>query len=266
MINKLKYANVSDIGIYDLIFYDENIIDELIQFCKLNGITYLPSKDRKNIYKLNENQFTLESLTEDLSINPYDRIFEEKTLLKFNKIDHNEIRFIIENDSIRGVVHIIDYNSEFIQVELYRSLFRFEVNLRKLLCQYGYENDDFISWVCDKAISEKNKNSQRHWKQRLESLKKEEDSRREFKQFQTFYLQELLRFASDKKVINKKYINIDSLHKLRNRIAHSNDLTTYKKDEDKLLYNYSNLEIYIKQINDFFVAFDYLNDKMILSY
>lgn len=44
MINRLKYATIADIGIYDLVFYNETNIADNIKFAKENGITYLPSQ------------------------------------------------------------------------------------------------------------------------------------------------------------------------------------------------------------------------------
>lgn len=266
MINKLKYATIADIGIYDLFFYEEAQETELIKFCKQNGITFLPSKNRKQVYKLLGNKFELQDLSPKLSIKPYERIFDEATLTKFSSLDHNEIHFIVENDLIKGVVHIIDYNSEFIQVELYRALFKFEVHLRNLLVKDKLTNEDLISWVRFKSESEKDKNSKKHWQRRLDDIAPDDPikldkiltKRKEFKPFQTFYLSELMRFASDTKVIDKKIVDIDKITTLRNQIAHSNNLTTYIKEEGQLIYNYHNLTKYIGKINAFFRGYEYL--------
>lgn len=266
MINRLKYATISDIGIYQLIFFDNQKSSELANFCDINGISYLPAKDRKSIYKLTQDGFKKEVLTEQICMNPYDRIFEENTLKKFERLNPNEVFFITENETIRGVVHIIDYNSEFIQVELYRALFRFESNLRYLLVKSGLNNADFLVWVKEKAENEKDKNNKKHWLQRLEDilpsesnkLKKVEEKRNELNPFQSFYLFELMRFASDKNLIDKRTVNVDKISKLRNQIAHSIDLTTQSTEEGRPIYNYKKLKIYIDHINAFFIAYDFL--------
>lgn len=266
MINKLKYATIADIGIYDLFFYEEAKKVKLIEFCKQNGITFLPSKNRRQVYKLVDNKFELQDLLPKLCIKPYERIFDQLTLTKFSSLDHNEIHFIVENDLIKGVVHIIDYNSEFIQVELYRALFKFEVHLRNLLVKNKFTNNDFIYWVKFKTESCRDNNSKEHWQRRLNDLlpsdpiklNKVIQKRKEFKPFQTFYLPELMRFASDKKVVDKSIVNIDKITTLRNQIAHSNNLTTYIKEDGQLIYNYNNLTKYVEQINVFFKAYEYL--------
>jgi len=274
MNSKLKYATIADIGIYDIFFYDIKKEAELVTFCKQEGISFLPSKNRKQLYKLVEDRFILHELSPELCIKPYERIFEQDTLKKFKALNHNEIHFIVEDDLIKGVVHIIDYNSEFIQVELYRVLFKFEVQLRELLVRKNFTNEDFIEWVTNKVESEKDNNSRKFWLSRLDQLlpkdpKKMKDviiKRKEFKPFQTFYLSELLRFAFDKKVIDRSKIDLDKITSLRNQVAHSNNLTTYTNEEGQLIYNYDNLSIYVERINAFFRAYDYLLIKIDMDY
>ena len=265
MINKLKYATIADIGTYDLFFYEEAKETKLIEFCKQNGITFLPSKNRKQVYKLVENKFELQDLSPELCIKPYERIFDQTTLNKFGSLNHNEIHFIVENDLIKGVVHIIDYNSEFLQVERYRALFKFEVYLRSLLVKNKFTNEDFIDWVRLRTESYKSYDKQ-HWRKRLKDiepddpikLKKTVNKRRDFKPFQTFYLSELLHFAANKQVVDKDIVDIAKITTLRNQIAHSNNLTTYKKEDGQLIYNYANLTKYVKEINAFFRAYEHL--------
>jgi hypothetical protein len=266
MINKLKYATIADIGVYDLIFYDKSKEQELIDFCKVNGISFLPSKNRKEVYKWVKDGFERQPLTIELCIKPYERIFNLETLERFNSFNYNEIHFIVENNLIKGVVHIIDYNSEFIQVELYRALFKFEIHLRDLLVKKKITNEDFIHWVKFKAENEKDNNSRNHWRKRYDEINPSDpkkfqkvlSKRKEFKPFQTFYLLELLRFASDKKVIDKSKIDMNKISKLRNQVAHSNNPTTYTKEEGQLVYNYTNLKTYVEEINAFFRAYEYL--------
>lgn len=268
MINNLKYSTIADIGIYDLMFYDVNEEKRLIDFCKYNNISYLPSRNRMEVYKLVNDRFELKPLDEVLVVNPYDRIFEKQTLDKFkheNK-EENEIRFILEDGRIKGVVHIIDYNNEFIQVELYRALFRFESNLRALLIKNYLTNEDFIDWVKERGIKEKDKNSKAHWERRYNELVPDDSEksvkkmreREEVNPFQTFYLLELMRFANDKGLIDKKQINIKEIANLRNEIAHNKKVTSYIEEGDTLVFNYDSLVGYVSKINKFFKGYDYL--------
>lgn len=265
MINRLKYATIADIGIYDLVFYDESKVEKNIQFAKDNGITYLPAKNRKEVYKLVDDNFVKTSLGETLKINPFDLVFDKNTLEKFRQVNHNEIRFIVENDLIKGVVHIVDYNNEFLQVQLYRALFLFESNLRKLLVLDGKTNDDFIEWMKNRFAKEKDENSKKHWQERLSSIIPEDDARlqkvleerKDLGQFQSFYLREILRFAGDLKLIDKSIYKISNISDLRNQVAHSGDFTTSDIDSDgNLIFNFNRLSKFINDISEFFVAYD----------
>lgn len=174
----------------------------------------------------------------------------------------------MENDLIKGVVHIVDYNNEFLQVQLYRALFLFESNLRKLLALNGKTNDDFIDWVRNKVVLDLNKG---HWKLRLSSIIPKDVNKREEKKqlrddlnpFQTFYLWELMYYAADLKLLVMSDEKIRTIGKIRNQIAHSVDFTASSKDtEGNLLFNYDELCNYVNNISEFFVAYDELLEKL----
>lgn len=269
MIYKLKYSTISDIGITDLIFYDEKKKIELVEFCKSNLISYLPSKDRKHAYKLIDNEFVITKLDRDLCLNPFDRLFEISTINKFQKVDHNEIRFITEGAKIKGVVHIIDYNNEFLQVEFYRAFYRFENNIRQILINNNLGNNDFISWVSYKSKTEINEQDKNYWKARYDNLmpidlKKrefEEKKRLELNPFQSFYLRELILFGFDKEILDKNCINVDSISNLRNSIAHNKDFTSVVENSSgELIYHFKNLQKFINHSKDFFNAYDYVHE------
>ena len=79
----------------------------------------MPSKDRKSVYKLQDNVFQKEFLNEDLMCNPFEGIFSKNIMEKFSIGNHDEVLFVTEEERIIGVVHIVDYNSEFLYVGMY---------------------------------------------------------------------------------------------------------------------------------------------------
>lgn len=268
MINRLKYATIADIGIYDLVFYDELKVEENIRFAKENGITYLPAKNRKEVYLLNDGKFEKTQLNDVLKINPYDRVFDKDTLEKFKQVNHNEIRFIVENELIKGVVHIVDYNNEFLQVQLYRALFLFESNVRKILVANRKTNDDFIEWIAKQIELVENNE---HWKKRYRELKpknidvraEKEKLREELNPFQTFYLSDLLQYAADLNIVNLTSDEIRNIGKVRNQIAHSVDFTSSNTDTSgNLIFNFEELSKFVKNIGEFFIAYDDLLEKV----
>ena len=271
MINKLKYATISDIGVSTLFFYDSNKEEECYEFCRNNLISFLPSKDRKSIYKSTESGFEMFKLTPDLTLNPYDRIFHNSTLKKFEKVNHNEIRFITEKAKIKGVVHIVDYNNENLQVEFYRAFYRFENNVRRLLINAKYKNEDFINWVKEQSETNNSEENIKFWQNRYRALmpenpielKKQEDKRLSSNPFQTFYLKELLLFSANKNILEESLIKLDSITSLRNDIAHNKDVTSISEDEDVgLVYNFKKLKAFVNKANEFFEAYDYLEEMV----
>lgn len=272
MINHLKYATIADIGVFDLFYYDEKNEKELVEFCESNNISYLPAKNRKNVYKLIDGAFEERKLLNEQKLNPYDRIFENSTLKKFKAQGHDEVYFIVENHLIRGVVHIVDYNNEYLQVELYRALLRFESNLRRYLVKSGKKNQDFIDWVKEKyshALLDRNENDIKHWGRRVSEISPEDKKKlnevnlkmAELSPFQSFYLKELLNFAKELGLFEGVKLHTHEISTLRNKIAHSVDLTSERRTDDgDLVYNFKHLKTYIQHARSFFYAYDYLSD------
>lgn len=175
MIRKLKYATIADIATFNLKFYDDQKEKELKKFCRKNGITYLPTKCRISAFKLEGNDF-IKTKIEDISkVNLNDLIFYQSTIDKFEEVDHNEVRFIMESGEIKAVVHIVDYNNDSISIELFKALLQFETNVRNLLIENNLTNEKFIVWVEKKSISSNNK---KYWQRRLNAIYPEDEKRR----------------------------------------------------------------------------------------
>lgn len=162
MIETIKYATISQIFIKDLIFYEDQKKDECKKLCNDNGITFLPNKNRKDCYKLINTVFVSQPLSSDIICNPFDRLFDETTLAKFESGNHDEVMFVVENNKIKGVVHIVDYNADFINFEFFKAMYQFEKNLRILLNLKGKTNDSIIEWIKKEGENDK------FWKTRYE--------------------------------------------------------------------------------------------------
>lgn len=272
MIENIKYATISQIYVKDLKFYSEDDKQDLISLCSELGITFIPDKDRSTIYKLTDNNFVKSQLNEDLKCNPYDRIFDLETLNKFEKGNHDEVLFVIDNNKIRGVVHIVDYNNEFIYFEFYKLIFHFEKNLRDLLKKHNETNDNLIEWMLQKSKSSSSDTSRDFWKKRYEqcfpdNLKKRIDlmkKRKECSPFQTFYLNDLLHYSCSKGFISENIKkNIDAINKVRNWVAHNQEIIS--KNESKIeipLYNIDGLKKFVTNANIFFEAYEEIDARL----
>lgn len=275
MNSRLRNAAIDDICVKDLIFYEEANRDNLYKFCFRNSISFLPAPDRKSVYKLTSDGFINRTLNFDYCLHPNEPLFAESTISKFAKVDENEIKFVVKDGLITGVVHIVDYNNEFVAVELYRAFFRFENNLRKLLMRNGFSNEDFISWVKlnrDWEMNESNTGS--YWADKLATLcpadplmfAKKENSRRSVYPFQTFYFSDLLQFALDYKVLPREPFNAKALRLLRNFVAHNRHFISIAESGDgQLLYDFNHLQLFKENMTVFFAAEDHLEQLLITT-
>ena len=176
----------------------------------------------------------------------------------------NEIKFLVDKGSIIGVVHIVDYNNEFVAVEIYRSFHRFENALRSLLMKNGLSNEDLISWVKINRDAEMfNSNEGFYWSDKYKrlmpldpiKLSKVEKQRSMVYPFQTFYFSDLLEYALDINLLDRNIFITKSLYELRNFMAHNRHfIAMAESDEGQLIYNFNHLKNFVKNINTFFSA------------
>ena len=259
MLEPIKYTTVSQICIRDLIFYSAEKHEEVLQFCADNAITFVPSSDRISCYKLVNGEFVLfRDIPDELICFPTDFIFTDGMIEKFRNGNHDEVLFVMEDDLIKGVVHIVDYNNDNLYVEIFRMLLKFENNLRQLLIKSGYTNNDFMKWMGEKAKYNKyyevsyDKMMQQH------AVEKRENSN----PFQTFLLRDLVMFATIKKLFDRNEINLDKITILRNWIAHSKDVISINPNSDHPVYNIEGLKVFISSVRAFFRSYDYLEMKL----
>lgn len=273
MNSRLRNATIDDICVKDLIFYEEANRDNLYKFCFRNSISFLPSPDRKSVYKLTSDGFINRRLNFDYCLHPNEPLFAESTISKFEKVDQNEIRFVVTDGLITGVVHIVDYNNEFVAVELYRSFFRFENSIRNLLMRRGFTNDNFIKWVRTNRDCEINDplNDRSYWRDKYDTLmpadpyylSRAEKNRRMVYPFQTFYFSDILEFAFENHLLDKKIFQPRVLKSLRNFMAHNRHFVSVTESHDgQLIYDFKHLKNFIADINVFFNASDELEFRL----
>ena len=265
MIDSIKYAIISDIYVKDLICYSSENAERLNKFCVDNGISYVPGEDRKSCYRLINDNFRLQQLTKDLVCSPTDRLFDQKTIEKFERGSHDEVLFVQDNDRIIGVVHIVDYNNEMINIYFYKALYSFERMIRDLLSGQKETNQSLIDWMKEKG--EKNPHWNLRYKQcvpdKQSKYQEEEQKRKDFGPFQTFYLNDLLYFAASKKYVSKDFRrNLNSIINIRNWVAHNKDLAHKSSDLRKPLYRIKELKEFVSNANGFIHSYEELEQKL----
>ncbi len=270
MFHNLKYAMIADIGAYELTFYDEDNQAELEHFCRRNLISYLPGRDRQSIYQMTDRGFIQANPAELVQFNPDDRIFDKDVLAKFEALHYNNVGLITENGVIKGVVHIVDYKCEYISVEFYRALYKFDENLRKLLLNNLFTNDDFIQWMKGKKDEEEGEG---YWTERYHSLMPEdkdlrrrmEQNRMNAKAFFDFYLADILAYIIDLGLLERKRVNIEEIKGFRNSIIQSMDTSDAQEVQEDEVYSFNNLKAFVIRARSFFEAYEYLEDEVLSS-
>lgn len=261
MLNKVKYMTIRDICVKDLIFYEDKDSKSLEEFCQVNFISYIPSKDRKKCYQYTCNGFLpLQRIPDEIKCQPSDLIFDEVTIQKFKTGNHDEVMFVMEDGLIKGVVHIVDYNNDDLYVELYRMFLNYENKLRKLLLNNSYSDEDLVKWFKDKATQSRKGKEKTYFQNRYITLNsdKERNKRLNSNPFQTFYLRDLINFGLSKRILIKKDFPINVISELRNWVAHSKDATSIHPNSEPPVYNIEGLLVFIGMTRTFFQSYDAL--------
>ena len=260
MINKLKYAIIANIANFNPLYYEPHKEKELIAYCTKNGFSHLPSKDRKTVYKLIDNHFVEKQLEEVFTVNASDFLFDESTISKFENPNPNEIHFIVERDRIKGMVHIVDYNNIYINVELFKAILKFESNLRQLLINHNLENDHFIEWTANKAAKEYSP----YWNRKKNALLDRREYMKYANPFQTFSFRDLLHFAQDKDILPLSNREINDVSDVRNSLAHNRDVTSHIENEDTgtIVYDFYGLKLFAEKMRSFFNSYDVLKETV----
>jgi hypothetical protein len=262
MIETLKYATISQICTKDLRFYNPDDVAGSKTYCQRLGITYLPDRNRRQCYELLDDKFVVRQLHEIEQCNPYDLIFSEATLAKFQKRNTDDVLFVTEDQRIKGVVHIVDYNREFIFTEFYKLIFGFETMLREYLISKGVNNRIILDYYTQKASGE---SSGKFWKNRISQIVGNKESfglkQSSMGPLQIFYLSDLLNYYLMMGEINE--VHKRSIIDIRNRIAHSVDIISQEKNEGaEHLYDFKGLKKFVSDALNFFENYDNLEEKV----
>ena len=258
MINKLKYAIIANIANFKPIYYEPQNEEMLIAYCNKNGFSHLPSKDKRSVYKLVNNQFEEKRLEGVYTVNASDFIFDHSTIRKFEEPNPNEIHFIVERGHIKGMVHIVDYNNIYINVELFKALLKFESNLRQLLIDHDLDNEDFITWVADKATLKDNS----YWHRKKNNLLNNRKQMKYANLFQTFSIRDLLHFAQHKNILPLSDREIDDVSDIRNSLAHNKDVTSQMDALDgSIVYDFYGLKVFAEKMRSFFNSYEVLKER-----
>jgi len=223
-----------------VLFYDDNFNEDCKKFCKKRNITYLPwKKDTNFCYKLLDDTFKKEMITESQKVDVKDYVFQSSVVEKFRE---HQVLFVHRKTGIAGVVHFCDYNRNPVSVYGYALLLEFERKLRKILVSNGLNNDDMLDFFLKH-------NDDRYYLDKAKSFKKAENQakRKELEPFQTLYLKDLIGLLNFKKI----YRVPDAINdNLRAAIMHSQNAVKHKDYENsRLIYSFTSFCEFFELIN-----------------
>lgn len=250
-LGNLKQASIADIMTKDLLCYSPEKEKELLEFAQTFHFSFIPNKTRDGILQLKGTEFVKAELSGNMICGADDLLFEQSTLEKFkNGHSHDEVLFVMGNGFIEGVVHIADYNKDFVAIEIFRAIRYFERHLRRHLIDKGHKNKAVLDWIKEKKHLEKNeKNGKTFWldKHKHHHKQEEREKRKVVSLFSTFYLRILFQFAIEMKWLAASEQQFEDICSLRNWVSHNNEVTTKNLAVDSV-YDISGLEKLFKRV------------------
>ena len=130
---KLTFENIMQ---SQILFYDKKVEAACFDICEHLKIDNMPAINGKNYYELQNAQFKSKTIRKLHKLFIDDSIFKPVIQKKFMANKHN-VLFVFEENVLRGVVHISDYNRNNVLESVQDDLLAFERKLRQLILLNG---------------------------------------------------------------------------------------------------------------------------------
>ncbi len=232
----------ADIMTSKIVFYDESVETDYLQFCTERNISYLPSlKDFSICYKKNDNEFLRENIEENQKVKIEEDVFDTSVIEKFEKY---QVLFVYRKNELVGVVHFCDYNRFPVFIYIYSLVLVFENRLKSLLTYFKLSNKDMIEFFKSQS------NNSRNGGYYTEQLKKYSgswhvDKMKELEPFQWFLLKDLIGLANFKKKLKIS----ESVNEIRNNVMHARNPVTHKDYElEELVYDFKSFKEFFRKV------------------
>ncbi|MBL7816997.1 MAG: hypothetical protein JNL70_18380 [Saprospiraceae bacterium] len=250
-MNPILNLTIGDIMVTDLIYYDKDIKDTCLEFCKKLGISSMPSLDRKSYFSIENGRFREQKLdSEEHYFRTNDLLFDKETIKKFKKDKDNVLFVLNQKNQIIGVVHISDYNNDKMYLHFYQYLMLFEKNLRNFLKSQGYKNDDFINYMKEKLPPNYNSYFPEDDTEKCQKMK---EKIQKLGIFEAFLLSDLMVFSNAKEKTKFR----DEVKDFRNWIGHFKSAIGFELTQEmQILYDINSLDVFVEQVEAFCDAYE----------
>lgn len=202
----------------EVVFYEKDHRVVCAEFCKARDIHLLPAIHKNNVgykYSKAEGTFKRQKIYTTGCVEANENIFKS---IVINRFKNRKVLFVKEDGEFVGVVHFCDYNRSPVYEEIYKKLYKLERGLLYLITEFGGKTLGELEKFKD--VNSGTGSSELLIKQDFRDLK--------------INLSEIMKFATKKGILIMK--DVDKIHDLRNKIAHSIDLiekVEYKKGDLK---------------------------------
>ncbi len=250
---KLTFENIMQ---SEILFYDKKMEPACFDICGHLKIDNMPAINGKNYYELQNKQFKRKTIRKVHKLFIDDSIFYPAVLKKFRVNKHN-VLFVVEENVLRGIVHICDYNRNNVLESVQDDLLAFERKLRQLILLNGLKNENMRNFFLEMKNSLKDKNEKNYYARKVKSYDYRINEINNFGQFQLFEFSDLMTFAehsfsqavhrmSDYSINGNKKAGKEILRDLRNLVMHGKNPVT--KENEKLIYSIDSLQKFMESL------------------
>jgi hypothetical protein len=252
---KLTFGDIMQSGI---LYFDREHEQACRNICETLRITNLPDIDGEHYHEYSNGEFTKLTISPDHRLAVSQRIFDEGILERFEANGHN-VFFVFEGLTLRGIVHMSDYNRNIVLQRIQDDLLRYERMLRQWFRTHELKNQDMLDmfrqkyekykeeWAQISVESSKKKDresSMNIWEGKLIAFDRKKKKIAQDSDFIHFEFRDLLEFAqhitdNSYTLPNNRYIN--ELGDLRNTAMHAKDPVTMSTDRIYSLSDFKNL-------------------------
>lgn len=256
----LKRLTFTDIQTSDLLYYDPDLEETCLCFCRDRNIDCLPSlSDPLKFYQSTEAGFSEAQVTPARMVKSSENIFDASLLERFRT---HHLLFVYADQELTGVVHFSDYNRPVVDAYLYGLLSSYERSLRKLLALKGLKNEDMLAYFRSKLAKPKKEQDIELYQGKLKEYERRRPQNERLPTFECFYLLDLISLAR-----NRKIIKVDpEVNYLRNMVMHANELVhMYDANRDDYIYDFASFEAFFKRVLALLQDFKKVNNRIALS-
>jgi hypothetical protein len=246
-----------DIMQSNILYYDPIAENACFDICNHLRIDNMPGIDGLHYYERIKGMFERNKIEAFHRVSVNDNLISNESIEKFKSNSHN-VLFVYEEDLLRGVVHISDYNRDVVLQKIQDDVLSFERKLRQLILLSGFKNSNMLEYFEKKLKDSTSTKNIDYYSLRIRNFNNRKGEIDSLGPFQLFEFNDLMNFtnSSFSKWIHKvntyelgdaKKSGTDILRELRNLAMHGKNPVSINRETS--IYSLESLH-YLKQSLD----------------